>query len=60
MALISIGIAQFPAMICSASAEGSLNRVVHPLDLDVYSLTLSESFLFILFAFDTCLPFSSV
>ena len=25
----SISIAQFPAMICSVSAEGSLNRVAH-------------------------------
>ena len=56
--LDSIGIAQFPAIICSISAEGSLNRVAHSIQM-FFLLTLSKSFLFILCAFDACLPLSS-
>ena len=54
----SIGIARFPTMICSVSAEGSLNRVAHSIQMFLL-LTLSKSFLFILCAFDACLPLSS-
>ena len=54
----SISIAQFPAMICSVSAEGSLNRVAHSISMFLL-LTLRKSFLFILCAFDACLPLSS-
>ena len=51
----SISIAQVPAMISLVSAEGSLNRVAHSI-LMFFLLTLSKSFLFILCAFDDCLP----
>ena len=54
----SISIAQFPAMICSISAEGSLNRVDHSIKTCIL-LILSKSFLFILCAFDACSSFSS-
>ena len=51
----SISIAQFPAMICSVSTEGSLNRFAHLIQMFIL-LTLSKSFLFILCAFNACLP----
>ena len=51
----SISIAQFPTVICSVSAEGSINCVAHSILL----LTLRKSFFFILCAFDTCLLLSS-
>ena len=54
----SISIAQFPAMICSVSAEGSLNRVAHSI-LMFLLLTLSKSFLSILCALDAFLLLSS-
>ena len=54
----SISIAQCPAIICSVSAEGSLNRVAHSIWMFLL-LTLSKPFLLILYAFDACLPFSS-
>ena len=54
----SISITQFPAMICSVSAEGSLNRVAHSIQIFLL-LTLSKSFLFNLCAFAACSPFSS-
>ena len=54
----SISIAQFPAMICLTSAEGSLNHVAHLIEMFVL-LTLSKSFLFVLCAFDACLSLSS-
>ena len=56
--LDSISITQFPAMICSVSAEGSLNRVAHSIQIFLL-LTLSKSFLFNLCAFGACLPLSS-
>ena len=55
----SISITQFPAMICSVSAEGSLNRVVAHLIYIFLLLPLSKSFLFNLCAFAACLPLSS-
>ena len=54
----SISITQFPAMICSVSAEGSLNRVAHSIQIFLL-LTLSKSFLFNLCAFAACLPLRS-
>ena len=54
----SISITEFPAMICSVSAEGSLNRVPHSIQIFLL-LTLSKSFLFNLSAFAACLPLSS-
>ena len=54
----SISITQFPAMICSVSAKGSLNRVAHSIQIFLL-LTLSKSFLFNLCAFAACLPLSS-
>ena len=54
----SISITQFPALICSASAEVSLNRVAHSIQIFLL-LTLSKSFLFNLCAFAACLPLSS-
>ena len=54
----SISIAQFPAMIWSVKAEGSLNRVVHSIYLFLL-LILTKSVLFILCAFDACSPLSS-
>ena len=56
--LDSISITQFPTMICSVSAEGSLNRVAHSIQIFLL-LTLSKSFLFNLCAFAACLPLSS-
>ena len=54
----SISIIQFPAMICSFSVEGSLNRVDHSIYIFLL-LTSSKSFLFNLSAFAACLPLSS-
>ena len=54
----SISITQFPAMICSVSVEGFLNRVAHSIQIFLL-LILSKSFLFNLCAFDACLPLSS-
>ena len=54
----SISITQFPAMICSVSAEGSLNRVPHSIQIFLV-LTLSKSFLISFCAFTGCLPLSS-
>ena len=53
-----ISIGQYPGMICSTSAEGSLNRVAHSIRM-LLLLTLSQSFLFILSVIDACLPLSS-
>ena len=55
----SISISQFPVMICSVSAEGSLNHVAHSIYMFLL-LTLSKSVLFILCAFDACLPLNLV
>ena len=41
----------------SVSAKGALNRVAHSFQMFLH-LNLSKSFLFILFAFDACLPLS--
>ena len=54
----SISTAQFPVMICSVSAESSLNHDAHSIQMFLL-LTLSKSFFFILCAFDACLPLSS-
>ena len=54
----SISIIQFPAMIFSVSAEGSLNRAAHLISIFLL-LTLSKSFSFNLCAFGACLPLSS-
>ena len=53
-----ISITQFPVMIGSVSAEGSLNRVAHSIQTFLL-LTLSKSFLFNLCVFTPCLPLSS-
>ena len=53
----SIGIGHFPAMVCSISAEGSLNLVAHQIQMFLL-LTLIKSFF--VSAFDACLPLSSV
>ena len=53
-----ISITQLPVMVCSVSAEGSLNSVAHSIYMFIL-LILSKSFLFILCAFDACSPFSS-
>ena len=58
LGLDSISITQFPAMICSFSAEGSLIRVFHAIYIFPL-LTLSKLFLFDFRAFATCLPRSS-
>ena len=54
----SIIIAEFPAMICSVLAEGSLDCLTHSIYMFLL-LILSKSFLFILCAFNTFLPLSS-
>ena len=54
----SISIAQIAAMICSVSAEGSLNRVAHSIYIFLL-LIFSKSFLFNLCVFAACLPLSS-
>ena len=53
----SISIAQFPVMICSVSAEGSLNCVAHSIYMFLV-LTLSKSFL--LFCVHLMLVYHSV
>ena len=53
-----ISITQFPAMICSVSAEGSLNRVAYSIQIFLL-LALSKSFLLNLCAFAPRLPLSS-
>ena len=53
----SISITQFPVMICAVSAEGSLNRVAHSIQIFVL-LTLSKLFLFNLCTFAASLPLS--
>ena len=56
--LDSIIITQFPAVICSVSAEGFLNRVAQSIEIFLL-LTLSKSFLFNLCPFSACLSLSS-
>ena len=53
-----ISIAQFAVMICSVSAEGSLNCVAHSIYI-FHLLTLGKSLLFNLGVFAACLPLSS-
>ena len=54
----SIIITQFPAVICSVSAEGFLNRVAQSIEIFLL-LTLSKSFLFNLCPFSACLSLIS-
>ena len=60
--LDSIIITQFPAVICSVSAEGFLNRVAQSIEIFLL-LTLSKSFLFnllpICLIVSACLSLSS-
>ena len=54
----SISTAQIPAMICSLSAEGSLNRLAHSIYI-FFLLIFGKSLLLNLCVFAACLPLSS-